>query len=94
MQTAGTIVVADDVQANIQLLTRLLVRDGYTVHAALNGAAALELVQRENPDLVLCDVLMPVLNGFDLCRRLKGDRTHPGHPRHGARRPTDLRVCE
>jgi len=73
MKKAGTLVVADDVQANIDLLTGLLVRDGYTVHAALDGGAALELVEREEPDLVLSDVLMPVLNGFDLCRRLKGD---------------------
>lgn len=70
----GTVVVADDVQANVDLLTGLLVRDGYTVHAALDGGAALELVEREKPDLVLSDVLMPVLNGFDLCRRLKGNQ--------------------
>ena len=74
MKKAGTIVVADDVQANVDLLTGLLVRDGYTVHAALDGGAALELVERVKPDLVLSDVLMPVLNGFDLCRRLKSNR--------------------
>ena len=74
MGKAGTIVVADDVQANIDLLTRLLVREGYAVRAALDGGAALELVEREQPDLVLSDVLMPVLNGFDLCRRLKSNR--------------------
>lgn len=70
----GTVVVADDVQANVDLLTGLLVREGYSVHAALDGGAALELVEREQPDLVLSDVMMPVLNGFDLCRRLKSDR--------------------
>jgi putative two-component system response regulator len=74
MKKAGTIVVADDVRANIDLLTGLLVRDGYTVHAALDGGAAFELVERVTPDLVLSDVVMPVLNGFDLCRRLKSDR--------------------
>ena len=74
MRKMCTVVVADDVQANIDLLTGLLVRDGYTVHAALDGGAALELVAREQPDLVLSDVLMPVLNGFELCRRLKGNR--------------------
>ena len=74
MKTAGTIVVADDIQANIDLLAGLLVRDGYAVHTASNGGAALELVERVRPDLVLSDVLMPVLNGFDLCRRLKSDR--------------------
>lgn len=70
----GRVVVADDIQSNIDLLTRLLVREGYTVHAAMDGGAALELVEREKPDLVLSDVLMPVLTGFDLCRRLKSNR--------------------
>ena len=62
MRKTCTVVVADDVQANIDLLTGLLVRDGYTVHAALDGGAALELTEREKPDLVLSDVLMPALN--------------------------------
>jgi len=75
MKKAGTVVVADDIQANLALLTSLLLRDSYTVHTALDGGAALKLVEREKPDLVLSDVLMPVLNGFDLCRRLKSDRT-------------------
>ncbi len=72
MRSAGTIVVADDVQANLDLLSGLLTRDGYAVHTASNGAAALELVRQENPDLVLSDVMMPELNGFELCRQLKG----------------------
>lgn len=74
MSKAGTVIVADDVQANIDLLTNLLVRDGYTVHAAGDGGAVLELVKQITPDVVLSDVMMPVLNGFDLCRRLKSDR--------------------
>ncbi|MBI4264646.1 MAG: response regulator [Acidobacteria bacterium] len=73
-KATGTIVVADDVQANVDLLTGLLTREGYAVLPALDGAAALELVQRESPDLVLSDVLMPKLSGFDLCRRLKEER--------------------
>ena len=73
MKTGGTIVVADDVQANIDLLCGLLTRDGYTVHAAHDGLEGLDLVQRERPDLVLSDVIMPGLNGFELCRRIKGD---------------------
>lgn len=72
-KTAGTIVVADDIGANLDLLARLLVRDGYTVHTAPDGGAALELVRRLAPDVVLSDVVMPVVNGFDLCRRLKSD---------------------
>lgn len=71
MKNAGTVVVADDLKANLDLLSALLLRDGYTVHTADNGATALELVRQQQPDLVLSDVLMPKLDGFDLCRQLK-----------------------
>ena len=75
MKNAGILVVADDVPANVDLLTRLLVGEGYTVHAASDGEAALELVLRKLPDLVLSDVMMPKLTGFELCRRIKAERT-------------------
>ncbi len=74
MKNAGKVVVADDVQANVDLLTGLLTRDGYTVHSAADGEAALDLVGRETPDLVLSDVMMPKMNGYQLCRRIKEDR--------------------
>ncbi|MEX2271456.1 MAG: HD domain-containing phosphohydrolase [Vicinamibacterales bacterium] len=71
----GNIIVADDIQANRDLLVGLLSREGYTVRTASNGAAALAMIHDEPPDLVLSDVLMPEVNGFDLCRRLKSDRS-------------------
>jgi CheY-like chemotaxis protein len=71
---AGTVVVADDLEANLDLFTRLLTRDGYTIHSAGDGAAALELVMRHHPDLVLSDVVMPKLDGFELCRRIKAEK--------------------
>jgi putative two-component system response regulator len=71
---AGTVVVADDLEANLDLFTRLLTRDGYIVHGARDGAAALELVIRHMPDLVLSDVVMPEVDGFELCRRIKEDK--------------------
>ena len=71
---AGTIVVADDLEANLDLFVRLLARDGYAVHSARDGATALELVRRHTPDLVLSDVVMPKIDGFELCRRIKADR--------------------
>jgi putative two-component system response regulator len=75
MKFAGKVVVADDVPANVDLLTGLLTRDGYTVHSASDGEAALELIVRETPDLVLSDVMMPKMNGYELCRRIKEERT-------------------
>ena len=70
----GTIVVADDIQANRDLLVALLAREGYSVRTATDGAAALAMIREDPPDLVLSDVIMPHLNGFDLCRQLKDDR--------------------
>lgn len=73
IQSAGKILVVDDTQANVELLKGLLTREGYTVHTAADGEAALAAVARELPDLVLLDVMMPKLNGFEVCRRLKQD---------------------
>jgi putative two-component system response regulator len=69
----GRVLVVDDVEANRSLVTALLTRDGYRVDAASSGAAALECVRRNPPDLVLLDVMMPALSGFDVCRTLKAD---------------------
>ena len=74
IRMAGTVVVADDLEANLDLFTRLLTRDGYTIHSAGDGAAALDLVMRHHPDLVLSDVVMPKLDGFELCRRIKAEK--------------------
>lgn len=71
--TAGKILVVDDERANVDILTRLMTRDGYVVVRASSGAQALEAVAREQPDLVLMDVNMPGIDGFEVCRRLKGD---------------------
>jgi putative two-component system response regulator len=69
----GRVVVADDEPGNIQLLTRLMRRLGYEVVGAPNGALAYEAVIRNRPDVVLLDVNMPEMDGFEVCRRLKRD---------------------
>jgi len=68
---AGRIVVADDMPASVDLFERLLARDGHTVIRAHDGATALKIVAAELPDLVLVDVMMPQLTGFEVCRQLK-----------------------
>ena len=73
--SAGTVLVVDDVSANVELLKTLLTREGYTVLTAADGEQALEMVAREHPDLVLMDVLMPKLSGFQVCERIKQDKT-------------------
>src|SRR5580765_123673 len=69
----GRVLVVDDIEANRSLVTALLTRDGYRVDAVASGAAALEWVRSDPPDLVLLDVMMPPPNGFDVCRALKAD---------------------
>ena len=69
----ATILVVDDIAANARLLQRLLERDGHRVLFAQDGEEALERVRHDHPDLVLMDVIMPTLDGFETCRRLKGD---------------------
>lgn len=74
MRDTGKILIADDVAANRNLLAGLLTRDGYTVRTAADGASALQMIRDETPDLILSDVLMPGMNGFELCREVKSNR--------------------
>ena len=67
-----TVLVVDDAPANLNLLAGLLQAD-YRVKLAASGAKALDLVQRAAPDLVLLDVMMPEMDGYEVCRRLKAD---------------------
>jgi putative two-component system response regulator len=67
------IVIADDLASTRSLLQQILAIDGYDVRAVPDGAAALELVEQDIPDLILTDVMMPRLNGIELCRRVKGN---------------------
>ena len=72
-----TILVVDDEPAVREALERALRTAGYVVRLATNGAEGLEAVADQHPDLVVLDVLMPVMDGFEACRRLReaGDRT-------------------
>ena len=63
----GTILVADDQAANREFLEELLVAQGSTVITAPDGAAAVEELSKTQVDLVLLDVMMPRLNGFEAC---------------------------
>lgn len=65
------ILVVDDVVKNIQVIGKILRDKGYLVSVAQSGAQALEIVQNSLPDLVLLDILMPEMDGFETCRQLK-----------------------
>jgi CheY-like chemotaxis protein len=75
---APKILVVDDQPINVQLLKRKLEREGLTVVAAYNGLEALELVAKDKPDLILLDVMMPDMDGIEVCQRLQSnEETRP-----------------
>ena len=65
------ILVVDDTPANVQTVAEILKGKGYALSVATNGRQALEILDQVRPDLVLLDVLMPEMDGFETCRRLK-----------------------
>jgi two-component system sensor histidine kinase/response regulator len=75
---APKILVVDDQPINVQLLKRKLEREGLTVMAAYNGLEALDLVAKDKPDLILLDVMMPDMDGIEVCQRLQSnEETRP-----------------
>ena len=67
------ILVVDDVEANVRLLEAKLTLEYYEVLTAGDGSRALQVAQDERPDIILLDVMMPGMDGFETCRRLKAD---------------------
>ncbi len=70
----GDILIVDDKPENLRVLSAMLNEQGYKVRAAINGALALRAAQSTPPDLVLLDILMPEMDGYEVCRRLKQDQ--------------------
>ena len=73
MNTVKTIVVVDDTPENLRLLAEMLEGQGYRVRLARSGEHALSSVRKQPPDLILLDILMPEMDGFEVCRALKAD---------------------
>jgi diguanylate cyclase (GGDEF)-like protein len=69
----ASVLIIDDVPANIQVLAEAL-SDDYKVRVATSGAEGLAVAQQNPPDLILLDVMMPSLDGFEVCRQLKADK--------------------
>jgi len=74
MTASAKILVVDDTPHNVKLLADLLTVKGYVVVTASSGAQALEKVETERPDLVLLDVVMPEMSGYEVCRKIRGSR--------------------
>ena len=71
MRDPARILVVDDTASNVKLLADILAARGYAVQTAAAGAEALELMARETPDLVLLDVMMPGMSGYEVCRKIR-----------------------
>jgi len=71
---SSRVLIVDDVARNLQVVGTLLRNEGYEVMPATSGTQALERVQAEPPDLILLDLMMPEMDGLEVCRRLKADR--------------------
>lgn len=76
MNDKPTLLIVDDTPANRKLLSDLLSAHGYATLTAENGEEALALLARHSADLVLLDVVMPGLSGYDVCRRIRADPAH------------------
>jgi DNA-binding response OmpR family regulator/putative methionine-R-sulfoxide reductase with GAF domain len=69
----GNILIVDDSPENLRLLSQMLTEHGYKVRAVRSGAQAITAAQASPPDLILLDIMMPEMDGYEVCRRLKAD---------------------
>jgi len=72
-ENKALILAVDDKPQNLQFLGKLLSDNGYEVGMAQNGQQALNFVKKNEPDLILLDIMMPDLDGYEVCKRLKVD---------------------
>ena len=69
----GKLLIVDDQVENLQLLVDIFGREGHEIIAARNGDEAVSIAKEEHPDLILLDINMPGLNGYEVCEILKGN---------------------
>ncbi|MBU0483146.1 MAG: response regulator [Proteobacteria bacterium] len=69
---AGTVLIAEDEDDIRELLAYQLRKEGYSAILAANGRIAYEMVERNNPDLIILDIMMPEMDGWEVCRRIRG----------------------
>jgi serine phosphatase RsbU (regulator of sigma subunit) len=80
MRTPPLILIVDDNPANVEILQMRLAANNYEIITAADGEAGLAMAREKQPDLILLDIMMPKMDGLEVCRRLKGDRSVPFMP--------------
>lgn len=73
MEEKATVLIVDDNRNNLELVSSILKKSNYKIFTALSGKNAFEILASESTDLILLDVLMPELDGFEVCLQLKRD---------------------
>ncbi len=67
------ILIVDDTKANVDVLSETLTEQGFEILVALSGEMALKVLKKARPDLILLDIMMPGIDGYEVCRQVKGD---------------------
>ena len=73
METNNKILIVDDIPINIQMAMNILKDEGYKMYYAKSGEMALKLIDENDIDLILLDIMMPEMNGFEVCLKLKSN---------------------
>jgi signal transduction histidine kinase len=71
---APTILIVDDEEINVKLIKSILARENYNLISALSGSEAISMLASDSPDLIMLDVMMPEMDGFETCRKIKGNK--------------------
>ncbi len=72
-RSAKKVLLVDDIPKNLQLLSEILTNNDYEVSTAINGLMALRYLETHKPDVILLDIKMPEMDGFEVCRKIKSD---------------------
>jgi DNA-binding response OmpR family regulator len=80
VRTPPRILIVDDTPANVEILEMRLAANGYEILTAGDGEEALEVIEKQEPDLILLDIMMPRIDGIEVCRRVKANDALPFIP--------------
>ena len=76
--SSSRVLIADDIQQNRELLEAYLADEGYEILMANDGQQTMQLVDQQQPDLILLDIMMPRMSGYEVCSQIKGDPARRG----------------
>ena len=78
--SSSRVLIADDIQQNRELLEAYLIEDGYQILMASDGQQTMQIVEQHQPDLILLDIMMPRMSGYEVCSQIKADPAKRGIP--------------